>query len=379
MRYRCFIFFLFFTLSNIAVSPQSQSAMLNNSETIIRKTIEFAHPGETGENKFWDFGELCIYDEEHIDEYIAQNDSITVEITPFCYNYYKNSGDTLYCIGYNTKNTKLKYLKPEIHKINGLQFGSAAISNIYGEGIYSNTLNLHVYGETAYSIDSYGSIVLPGDSVRYGAYRTLKRKHIGQILTPDTKIYDDIHSPNSSIYDRLKQDSLTWIIENYNWYIPDYKHSIIETTITYLLKDGKKTLHSTNSYYYPIYGQKKKTITINKSDTLRHVNLFTQENTLCNTGISEIGDDDIRLSCHQDNHNTLAIELMTDRNLDISIALASIGGIAFENVHLKTLEGHLIKTTFDLTDLQQGTYLLIVSYENKVVCKKIYMEDNLNE
>ena len=236
-----------------------------------------------------------------------------------------------------------------------------------------------MYGETAYSIDSYGSIVLPGDSVRYGAYRTLKRKHIGQILTPDTNIYEDIHSHNSSIYDRLKQDSLTWIIENYNWYIPEYEHSIIESTITYLLKDGKKTLHSTSSYYYPIYGQKKASVTMNKTDSVRYANLFVQENTLCNTGISDIADNDIRLSCLQDNHNTLAIELMTDRNLDIFIALASIGGIAFENVHLKTLEGHPIKTTFDLTDLQQGTYLLIVSYENKVVCKKIYMEDNLNE
>ena len=366
-----------------SIFAQSGECIYKNGEKFLRCTTDYAPPGESGENVLWNFETLSIENDEFYNEYIIKDSITIIEITPYCNNYYKYKSDTLYCIGYSTSNVELEYIHPEIHQIHSMPYGNSHATQLYGEGKYSGTLNMCLYGEQSYKIDAYGTIILPGDSTRYNAFRTHRQKHIGQKMSPHADILSHNTAegqPKYIINNKLEHDSLTWHICTYDWFVPGYKHPVIETTETYLLVSGVRTLYNATSVYYPIYGQEQIVTTDCNTDTLQRSTSYTHRDLLSTTRLADINQNkDIILTCSHNRDGNLLVKINTGKHAEARVILTNAAGVIYEQAHVTLVGESVSETVFNTDGFPKGVYLLTVCYGEKTICKKIYLGEIFDE
>lgn len=376
------IILTFCVLSAFSQSSGGNFYMFKDGDRTIKKEIEYVHPGQDGENRLWDFSSLSTEGKEHVEEYELAKDSATiVRIASGHRSYYKVKADTIFCTGFTDSNTDVKYLRPEIFQLLPSSYGDSSVILLYGEGKYSETLNICTYGKTSYKIDSYGTLILPGDTVRYNSFRTKHHTRVGQKVSPHTSILSngctDSYSDNSIRY-KLDNDSIIWCIDRYNWFVPGYRFPAIETINTYILSNGIKIAHDNVSYYYPLEEQENYFISESyDTDTFDKVSSRKGEYKYSNFNYQEdICLDKFVYNYHISDDNCLKIELRSRLQCNTTAVLTNVAGMLIDRQEQTIPEGGCAYFSLHTRDLVAGVYILTLYSGNNIICEKIHLKGN---
>ena len=101
---------------------------------------------------------------------------------------YRFSGDSLLCVGYFNQLLQVRHLLPELIMHYPLTYSDSICSFYYGEGKYSHTLNLAVYGETVRKADAEGILFLPDGEVLSDVLRVHESVRTGQRIASSPAI-----------------------------------------------------------------------------------------------------------------------------------------------------------------------------------------------
>lgn len=144
---------------------------------------------------------------------------------------YRFSGDSLLCVGYFNQLLQVRHLLPELIMHYPLTYSDSICSFYYGEGKYSHTLNLAVYGETVRKADAEGILFLPDGEVLSDVLRVHESVRTGQRIASSPAILSfgetSSYSKDSLIY-HLTHDSITWRVDTYRWYAPGYRYPVLK-------------------------------------------------------------------------------------------------------------------------------------------------------
>ncbi|MBQ8737034.1 MAG: hypothetical protein IJY78_04310 [Bacteroidaceae bacterium] len=373
----------FQSLMVYAQSSSGQSIYCpKDGDKVVKKEIQYVHPEESGENRLWDFCSVSSKGEELIEGYEMSKDSTTIIRTApghrICYNI---CSDTVFCTGFVNSNTSINYLRPEVFQVLPSAYGDSVVSLLYGEGKYSETLNICTYGKTSYKIDSYGTLILPGDTVRYNSFRTKHHTRVGQKVSPHTSILSngctDSYSDDSIRY-KLDNDSIIWCIDRYNWFVPGYRFPAIETINTYILSNGIKIAHDNVSYYYPLEEQENYFISESyDTDTFDKVSSRKGEYKYSNFNYQEdICLDKFVYNYHISDDNCLKIELRSRLQCNTTAVLTNVAGMLIDRQEQTIPEGGCAYFSLHTRDLVAGVYILTLYSGNNIICEKIHLKGN---
>lgn len=370
------IILIFYVLSAFSQSSDGNLYIFKDGDRTIRKEIEYVHPGQDGENRLWDFGSLSTEGKEYVEEYKVTKDSATiVKISSGHRSYYRVKADTIFCTGFSDPNTNMIYLRPEIFQLLPSSYGDSTVMLLYGEGKYSETLNICTYGKTSYKIDSYGILILPDDTIKYNSFRTRHHTRVGQKISPHTSILSNgcasSYSDDSICY-KLDNDSIIWCIDRYNWFVPGYRFPAIETINTYILSNGTKIAHDNVSYYYPLEEQENYCINrSNETDTLNQVSQRRDGQTQIENKMLQ---NEIVYNCHFNEDNNLIVEIITQYGGEITAVLTNVAGVLIGEQKLIVPQNGDVRICFNTSKQVQGVYLLTLYSVDRVICDKIYFK-----
>ncbi len=254
---------------------------IRGGDAIVKQELEYKSPGRDGKNVVWDFSELQVVNEEYIEEYESLEDSIIIMSSPHAEYRYKIYNDSLFCLGYSKDNLVLDYLIPDCMQTYPFSYGDSLTSYFYGEGKYSQMLNMVSYGYTIRKADAEGIILLPEDNSMHNVIRIRETAKLGMRMSPESNIFYNAEfdkTSASTISHRLTTDSVTWLVDIYRWYAKGYRYPVFETIETNVVSKGKAIRRFGEAYYFPAYRQ-----VFNESDEInekiREANINTKTNT----------------------------------------------------------------------------------------------------
>ena len=237
---------------------QQDTHMFREGDVILKQEVQYKSPGRSGKNVVWDFSELTPLENEYRESYDRMDSLFTCSGMNATYQY-RFSGDSLLCVGYFNQLLQVRHLLPELIMHYPLTYSDSICSFYYGEGKYSHTLNLAVYGETVRKADAEGILFLPDGEVLSDVLRVHESVRTGQRIASSPAILSfgetSSYSKDSLIY-HLTHDSITWRVDAYRWYAPGYRYPVFETVQTFVCASGIPVRHFQRSYYYPVEEQK---------------------------------------------------------------------------------------------------------------------------
>lgn len=205
---------------------QQDTHMFREGDVILKQEVQYKSPGRSGKNVVWDFSELTPLENEYRESYDRMDSLFTCSGMNATYQY-RFSGDSLLCVGYFNQLLQVRHLLPELIMHYPLTYSDSICSFYYGEGKYSHTLNLAVYGETVRKADAEGILFLPDGEVLSDVLRVHESVRTGQRIASSPAILSfgetSSYSKDSLIY-HLTHDSITWRVDTYRWYAPGYRY-----------------------------------------------------------------------------------------------------------------------------------------------------------
>ena len=108
------IFIIFGCLLSFFLQAQSLIFDCNQprgGDRLIKRMVTTNKPGESGVEQIWDFSELELQDADYELRYTAQGNDTIIGTEHCTMYYYRTSGDSLFCIGYENPTTYIAYQK----------------------------------------------------------------------------------------------------------------------------------------------------------------------------------------------------------------------------------------------------------------------------
>ena len=133
------------------------TSLFRPGDIITKQELQYKTPGPTGKDVIWDFKELIHLGSEYTECFVGKIDSSLTCLGGDNGYKYKFSGDSLFCIGYQTPTLHIDYLLPELRQIYPTVYKDSIHTFYYGEGVYSQMLPITVYGEITHVADAEGT------------------------------------------------------------------------------------------------------------------------------------------------------------------------------------------------------------------------------
>lgn len=371
---------LFLFLWGCRLMVQGQTVLLQNThlpregDVILKQELQYKSPGRSGSNVIWDFSELSVLDTGYREYFTGSPDSILMKVSPRSRSEYKMTEDSLFCIGYQTSTLQIKYLLPELYRHYPMFYRDSISSLYYGEGKYSHTLNMAVYGISTQQADAYGTILLPDGDTLTHVLRIRESTHASQRLSSYSDILscgNDSHYSTDSLHYRLSHDSITWQTDTYRWYASGYRYPVFETVQTSIITSATPTRHFYRSYYYPL----KEQIYLPKDRVNMNIRerIAMKKNSIVSPSPDSFIKQDYTYNYFIDeNGNTLQIELLSGGGSDVELALCSLAGYCIEKKQYVSIPSGLHKASFNISSLSSGNYLLSVIVDGNIHSEKIF-------
>lgn len=365
----------FYSFTSRAQTITTDANALRGGDALVKQELEYKSPGRDGKNVVWDFSELKIVNEEYVEEYELQEDSIVIMSSPHAEYRYKNCSDSLFCLGYSTDNLVLDYLRPDCMLTFPFSYGDSLASYFYGEGKYSQMLNMVSYGYTIRKADAEGIMLLPDVTSMKNIIRIRETARLGMRMSPDSNILCNTEFDKTStdtILHRLTTDSVTWLVDTYRWYARGYRYPVFETIETNVISKGKTMRRFGKAYYFPASRQ-----VFNDSDDInekiREVDTKTKlsrNEKKGNYNNSLIDTCSYNYFLSADGLN-LTVEILLHNTASINVQLSSINGIVFMRTPDVNHDGGVYRTSLDLSSIQHGVYLLTIFVNGEAISKRI--------
>ena len=242
------LFFLLGCFLSLFLQAQSLSTdcnQLRGGDRLMKRMVTACEPGENGVQRVWDFGGLELRDANYELKYVLQGTDTVIGTEHCTMYYYRTSGDSLFCLGYENPTTFIAYQKPELLLVFPVFQGRVVTDYFDGMGNYCERLEVWLRGKSTVTADASGVLILPGGDTLRKVLRTYTHKCIYQRMIPKVAIQDSLQIDTipfvlnrDSIEYLLTNDSIRLETETWRWYADGYRYPVFETvksTVTSLV------------------------------------------------------------------------------------------------------------------------------------------------
>lgn len=254
------LFFLLGCFLSLFLQAQSLSTdcnQLRGGDRLMKRMVTACEPGENGVQRVWDFGGLELRDANYELKYVLQGTDTVIGTEHCTMYYYRTSGDSLFCLGYENPTTFIAYQKPELLLVFPVFQGRVVTDYFDGMGNYCERLEVWLRGKSTVTADASGVLILPGGDTLRKVLRTYTHKCIYQRMIPKVAIQDSLQIDTipfvlnrDSIEYLLANDSIRLETETWRWYADGYRYPVFETVKSTVYKFGNAHEHFTASFVY---------------------------------------------------------------------------------------------------------------------------------
>ena len=254
------LFFLLGCFLSLFLQAQSLSTdcnQLRGGDRLMKRMVTACEPGENGVQRVWDFGGLELRDANYELKYVLQGTDTVIGTEHCTMYYYRTSGDSLFCLGYENPTTFIAYQKPELLLVFPVFQGRVVTGYFDGMGNYCERLEVWLRGKSTVTADASGVLILPGGDTLRKVLRTYTHKCIYQRMIPKVAIQDSLQIDTipfvldrDSIEYLLTNDSIRLETETWRWYADGYRYPVFETVKSTVYKFGNAHEHFTASFVY---------------------------------------------------------------------------------------------------------------------------------
>lgn len=254
------LFFLLGCFLSLFLQAQSLSTdcnQLRGGDRLMKRMVTACEPGENGVQRVWDFGGLELRDANYELKYVLQGTDTVIGTEHCTMYYYRTSGDSLFCLGYENPTTFIAYQKPELLLVFPVFQGRVVADYFDGMGNYCERLEVWLRGKSTVTADASGVLILPGGDTLRKVLRTYTHKCIYQRMIPKVAIQDSLQIDTipfvlnrDSIEYLLTNDSIRLETETWRWYADGYRYPVFETVKSTVYKFGNAHEHFTASFVY---------------------------------------------------------------------------------------------------------------------------------
>ena len=254
------LFFLLGCFLSLFLQAQSLSTdcnQLRGGDRLMKRMVTACEPGENGVQRVWDFGGLELRDANYELKYVLQGTDTVIGTEHCTMYYYRTSGDSLFCLGYENPTTFIAYQKPELLLVFPVFQGRVVTDYFDGMGNYCERLEVWLRGKSTVTADASGVLILPGGDTLRTVLRTYTHKCIYQRMIPKVAIQDSLQIDTipfvlnrDSIEYLLTNDSIRLETETWRWYADGYRYPVFETVKSTVYKFGNAHEHFTASFVY---------------------------------------------------------------------------------------------------------------------------------
>ena len=254
------LFFLLGCFLSLFLQAQSLSTdcnQLRGGDRLMKRMVTACEPGENGVQRVWDFGGLELRDANYELKYVLQGTDTVIGTEHCTMYYYRTSGDSLFCLGYENPTTFIAYQKPELLLVFPVFRGRVVTDYFDGMGNYCERLEVWLRGKSTVTADASGVLILPGGDTLRKVLRTYTHKCIYQRMIPKVAIQDSLQIDTipfvlnrDSIEYLLTNDSIRLETETWRWYADGYRYPVFETVKSTVYKFGNAHEHFTASFVY---------------------------------------------------------------------------------------------------------------------------------
>jgi hypothetical protein len=325
----------------------SASNGYQSGDLIVKQQVGYQDAGAFGQGIIWDFSFLQSINDAYEVNYFYADFADTLLLCgrePSARFYYKQSGDTLYSIGFENNTSIMRYFIPEVKLKFPLSYGDTLYSAFAGLGQYGRRMPLNVAGYTRVKYDALGTLKVPDYPGGIPALRTHTQRY----------------------YTQASMDSLQMKIDTWSWYVQGTRYPVFESIQTNIISfkrlyNGDSIAQDTaifqTSFYYPPSAQTSEYMqnANNQLDITNPINsVFTHANYLPNPVV-----------------DNLYINYNLVRNANVWFSLHSQGGVPLVQTTPENRQSGYNQDIISMSGFIQGSYSLYVHVDNMVLMQVI--------
>lgn len=235
---------------------------LRAGDVLIKQQVEFADPGQPGENKLWDFTGVKTLNDEYTLTYSLPpllNDSVYIMGDMFFLKkdigenelvvgtehntmyYYRLKDGSLLQLGHENPTIKLEYTAPMTLMNFPLNYGQKVVSDYQSKGLYCSTVDMQSQGKMITSADAYGQMILPsGDTL----------SPVLRVRTIQTILDKSPYTQNPENADTITGGQDKGIqLETCRWYSKGYRYPVFETVRSTKIADNSQIFAT--AFFFP--------------------------------------------------------------------------------------------------------------------------------
>lgn len=222
---------------------------LRSGDRLQRHYLTCFSDGDGGNDRIWTYSDANVSEQEHSIEYYSLSDTIVGAVNGTRY-FYRQSGDTLYTLGFDNRNSHITYN----HPIPVIRYpytrGDSISCTFTGSGIYGDHLYLGIVGRCHTVADACGMIVCGEDTVT----DILRVHHHRETLQKSG--YDRVPVVNTDSLDLYISNADDIVVEDiFYYYKSGYRYPVITSVSCSSLSGGQRFPHSGYTVIYTLRQQ----------------------------------------------------------------------------------------------------------------------------
>lgn len=373
----------FLSLSFQAQTLSSDCNRPRGRDRLMKRVVPICEAGEGGTQQIWDFSGLELQDANYELQYVEQGADTVIGIEHRTMYYYRTSGDSLFCLGYENPTTLITYQKPELLLTFPLFQGRVMADYFDGAGNYCEQLNIRLRGKNSVVTDASGMLILPGGDTLQKVLRTYTHKRIHQRMTPQIIMPESLRENivpfvlnRDSIDYLLTNDSIRLETEIWRWYADGYRYPVFETVKSTVYKFGNAHEHFATSFVYlpeeQYYDLPYDTDNQEKRDLTDNENWEREWKNKVNDKGSIKGDETFSYHFQLDDSGYLHIGYELRQAGGVVLILFDLQGRQLSTIHLANQAIGYYEEAISMSRYSQGEYLLRISAGDKMYGEKLY-------
>jgi hypothetical protein len=357
-------------------------------DVLIKQQVEFTDPGQTGENKLWDFSRVKTINDEYTLTYSFPpllNDSVYIMgdmhflkkdvhenelVVGTEHNtmyYYRLTNDSLLQLGHENPTVKLEYTSPMTLMSFPLNYGQTVVSDYKSKGLYSSTVDMQSQGTMITTADAYGKMILPtGDTLS----PVLRVKTIQTIL--DKSAYTR-NTENTETTTERQDKGIQ--LETCRWYSKGYRYPVFETVRSTKQSDDSEIF--TTAFFFPPQDHLYLDTDPENQALLNELWKETEDNdTNKDQNAKTVTLEDVMTCKIYPNpvESQMSLEYELKQDAKVSFELYSIEGLPVKRIKAKSQSAGTYNETSDCSSLRPNNYILRITvnnvFVNEIIIKK---------
>ena len=235
---------------------QKEYIHMRANDTIVKQEVAYKNPGRSGADVFWNFSKLQATKTPYRVCYGGNDTLISCKEHSTGYNYFLNSGDSLFLFGYRNQTTYFNAVLPGIEFRYPFHYTDSIEGFYYGEGKYCDKLAFVSQGKTTIKADAWGTMLLPDNDTLRNVIRVCFQKDICEKVAVTDSILIKVHGDSTvlnkeHILEHLQNDTIMLRMKDYRWYAEGYRYPVFETIHCETFRLGIPVAYYTTAFYYP--------------------------------------------------------------------------------------------------------------------------------